>query len=247
MMLELHDVRAGYDGSRVLDGMTLRVAEGEKVALLGGNGMGKTTTLRVITGLLRPESGRVVFDGHDLTKLPPHRIAGLRTALVPEGRRIFPAMTVWENLQMGAYLRRRDPAMVRRSLEQVFTCFPVLQERRNQLGGTLSGGEQQMLAVARALMSGPRLLLLDEPSLGLAPMMVREVFKILEDTANFKLTFLIAEQNAEVTLQTCDRAYLVQRGRVVLEGPAAELRRRPELHISYLGQRKRAAPEGEAR
>ncbi len=247
MMLELHDVCAGYDGSRVLDGMTLRVAEGEKVALLGGNGMGKTTTLRVITGLLRPESGRVVFEGHDLTTLPSHRIAGLGTALVPEGRRIFPAMTVWENLQMGAYLRRREPAAVRRSLEQVFTCFPILHTRRTQLGGTLSGGEQQMLAVARALMSGPRLLLLDEPSLGLAPMMVREVFKILEDTANFKLTFLIAEQNADVTLQTCDRAYLVQRGKVVLEGPAAELRRRPELHISYLGQRKRAVPEGEAR
>ena len=239
-MLELIDVIAGYDGSRVLNGMELNVGPRDKVALLGGNGVGKTTTMLVITGLLRPASGRVLFEGTDLTKVPAHKIAELGIAMVPEGRRIFPAMTVWENLQVGGHLRRKDTAFIRRAMEQVLTVFPVLLSRRNQLGATLSGGEQQMLAVARALMSGPRLLLLDEPSLGLAPIMVREVFKVLESSWEDNLSFLIAEQNALITLQACDRGYVVQRGKVVVEGPAAELKERPELHSAYLGRRRQA-------
>jgi branched-chain amino acid transport system ATP-binding protein len=238
--LELTDVTAGYDGSLVLHGVNLKVGAGEKVALLGGNGVGKTTTMLVITGLLRPYSGRVVFDGNDLYKVPPHKIAEIGIAMVPEGRRIFPAMTVWENLQIGAYLRRRDTAFVRRSLDRVLTVFPALRGQLTQRGATLSGGQQQMLAVARALMSGPRLLLLDEPSLGLAPIIVREVFKVLDTNWEDNLSILIAEQNVQMTLQVCDRGYVFQRGLVVMEGPAEKIKDAPGLHTAYLGQRRRA-------
>jgi len=238
IVLELTDVTAGYDGSLVLNGVSLQVGARDKVALLGGNGVGKTTTMLVITGLLRPRSGRVVFDGHDLARVPAHKIAEFGIAMVPEGRRIFPAMTVWENLQIGSYLRRRDTAFVRRSLDRVLTVFPALRNQLNQRGATLSGGQQQMLAVARALMSGPRLLLLDEPSLGLAPIIVGEVFKFLESNWDENLTLLIAEQNVQMTLQICDRGYVFQRGRVVVEGPADKIKDSPGLHTAYLGQRR---------
>ena len=237
-MLELTDVTAGYDGSMVLNGVNLKVGTRDKVALLGGNGVGKTTTMLVITGLLRPHSGRVMFEEHDLTKAPPHRIAELGIAMVPEGRRIFPAMTVLENLQIGSYLRRKDTDFVRRSLERVLKVFPALKDRLNQRGATLSGGQQQMLAVARALMSGPRLLLLDEPSLGLAPIIVAEVFKFLESNWDDNLSLLIAEQNVQMTLQVCSRGYVFQRGRVVVEGPADKIQDSPGLHTAYLGQRR---------
>jgi branched-chain amino acid transport system ATP-binding protein len=240
-LLELTDVTAGYDGSLVLNGVNLKVDARDKVALLGGNGVGKTTTMMVITGLLRPQNGRVVFDGHDLTKVPAHRIAEFGIAMVPEGRRIFPAMTVWENLQIGAYLRRRDSAFVRRTLERVLTVFPALRGQLTQRGATLSGGQQQMLAVARALMSGPRLLLLDEPSLGLAPIIVGEVFKVLESNWDDDLSLLIAEQNVQMTLQVCNRGYVFQRGKVVVEGPAEKIKDSPGLHTAYLGQRRPAA------
>lgn len=239
-MLELTDVTAGYDGSMVLNGVNLKVGARDKVAMLGGNGVGKTTTMLVITGLLRPHSGRVMFEGHDLTKVPPHRIAELGIAMVPEGRRVFPAMTVMENLQVGSYLRRKDTDFVRRSLERVLTVFPALKKQLNQRGATLSGGQQQMLAVARALMSGPRLLLLDEPSLGLAPIIVAEVFNFLESNWDDNLSLLIAEQNVQMTLQVCNRGYVFQRGRVVVEGPSDKIKDSPGLHTAYLGQRRQA-------
>lgn len=240
-VLELTDVTAGYDGSLVLNGVNLKVGARDKVALLGGNGVGKTTTMLVITGLLRPHSGRVVFEGTDLTKVPPHKIAEFGIAMVPEGRRIFPAMTVRENLQVGAYLRRRDKAFVRCSMDRVLTIFPALRSQLTQRGATLSGGQQQMLAVARALMSGPRLLLLDEPSLGLAPIIVGEVFKVLESNWEDNLSLLIAEQNVQMTLQVCNRGYVFQRGRVVVEGPADKIKDSPGLHTAYLGQRRQGA------
>jgi len=239
-VLELTDVTAGYDGSMVLNGVSLKMGARDKVALLGGNGVGKTTTMLVITGLLRPHSGRVVFEGHDLTRAPPHRIAELGIAMVPEGRRVFPAMTVLENLQVGSYLRRRDKDFVRRSLERVLTVVPALKERLSQRSATLSGGQQQMLAIARALMSGPRLLLLDEPSLGLAPIIVAEVFKFLESSWDDNLSLLIAEQNVQMTLQICNRGYVFQRGRVVVEGPADKIKDSAGLHTAYLGQRRQA-------
>ena len=239
-MLQLTDVTAGYDGSLVLNGVDLNVGTRDKVALLGGNGVGKTTTMQVITGLLRPQRGRVVFDGTDLIKVPAHKIAKLGIAMVPEGRRIFPAMTVRENLLIGAYLRRRDTAFVRRSLDRVLALFPALRSQLNQVGATLSGGEQQMLAIARALMSGPRLLLLDEPSLGLAPIIVREVFKVLESNWEDNLSLLIAEQNVLTTLRFCHRGYVLQRGKVVVEGPAEKIKDWPGLHTAYLGRRRQA-------
>lgn len=241
--MELSDVTAGYDGSMVLNGVSLKVGLRDKVALLGGNGVGKTTTMLVITGLLRPHSGKVMFEGQDLTKVPAHKIAEFGISMVPEGRRLFPAMTVLENLQVGSYLRRKDAAFVRRSLDRVLAIFPTLRSQLNQRGATLSGGQQQMLAVARALMSAPRLLLLDEPSLGLAPIIVGGVFKFLESDWDENLSLLIAEQNVEMTLQICNRGYVFQRGRVVVEGPAEAIRGSPGLHTAYLGQRRRAEAE----
>lgn len=243
-MLELTDVTAGYDGSVVLNGVNLKVGARDKVALLGGNGVGKTTTMLVITGLLRPYSGRVMFEGHDLTKVPPHKIAGCGIAMVPEGRRIFPAMTVLENLQIGSYLRRKDTGFVSRSLDRVLTIFPGLGQQLSQRGATLSGGQQQMLAVGRALMSGPRLLLLDEPSLGLAPIIVAEVFKFLESNWDENLSILIAEQNVQMTLQICNHGYVFQRGRAVVEGPADKIKDSPGLHTAYLGQRRQKEAGG---
>jgi branched-chain amino acid transport system ATP-binding protein len=233
-LLELGGVQAAYGPIRVLHGVDLQVAEGSIVALLGANGAGKTTTLRAISGMVKT-TGRVRFDGRDILNRAPEDVARLGVAHVPEGRGTLAQLTVWENLQMGAYVRR-DRGRVKQDIQRVATYFPWIEQRRQQLAALLSGGEQQMLAVARALMLRPRLLLLDEPSLGLAPIVVREIFAMVE-TINREegLTVLIVEQNANLALQTAGQAYLLEVGRVVLEGRSDELARNESVRRSYLG------------
>jgi branched-chain amino acid transport system ATP-binding protein len=233
-LLALDRVSVGYGPVAVLREVSLRVGEGEMVCLLGANGAGKTTTVRTISGLLRPAAGSITFLGERLDGRPAHAVLKRGIAQCPEGRRIFPEMTVQENLEMGAYVRGRAGAGPG-DLERVFRHFPRLQERAGQLGGTLSGGEQQMLAIARALMSGPRLLLLDEPSLGLAPTMVETVFKVIEEIRRQGVTVLMVEQNAALALRMADRAYVMESGRIALEGAARDLLDNAEVRRAYLG------------
>ena len=223
-----------YDRVQVLHGVTLRVAEGELVSVLGANGAGKSTTVRTISGLLRPVQGSITFLGERIDGRPAHEVLRRGVAQCPEGRRIFPEMTVRENLEMGAYVRGRDGA-AQEDLERVFGQFPVLRERAQQLGGTLSGGEQQMLAIARALMSRPRLLLLDEPSLGLAPAMVATVFRVVDEIRRQGVTVLMVEQNAALALRIADRGYVMEGGRVVLEGKGQDLLDNADVRRAYLG------------
>jgi branched-chain amino acid transport system ATP-binding protein len=223
-----------YDRVQVLHGVTLRVAEGELVSVLGANGAGKSTTVRTISGLLRPVQGSIAFLGERIDGRPAHEVLRRGIAQCPEGRRIFPEMTVRENLEMGAYVRGRDGA-AHEDLERVFGQFPVLRERAQQLGGTLSGGEQQMLAIARALMSRPRLLLLDEPSLGLAPAMVSTVFRVVDEIRRQGVTVLMVEQNAALALRMADRGYVMEGGRVVLEGKGQDLLDNADVRRAYLG------------
>jgi branched-chain amino acid transport system ATP-binding protein len=233
-LLELGGVQAAYGPIRALHGVDLQVEEGSIVALLGANGAGKTTTLRAISGIVRT-TGRVRFDGRDILNRAPEDVARLGVAHVPEGRGTLAQLTVWENLQMGAYVRR-DRGRIKQDLGRVTGYFPWIERRRQQLAALLSGGEQQMLAIARALMLRPRMLLLDEPSLGLAPIVVREIFAMVE-TINREegLTVLIVEQNANLALQTAGQAYLLEVGRVVLEGRSDELARNESVRRSYLG------------
>lgn len=235
MLLQLSGVSAGYGAVTALREVSLDVAEGEMVALLGANGAGKSTTLRVVSGLLHPREGEVIFDDHTIHRLSPECIVGLGVIHAPEGRQIFPELTVAENLRLGAY-RRRDRRQVKTDLEWVFSLFPILQERYSQLAGTLSGGEQQMLAIGRALMARPRLLLLDEPSLGLAPRLVRQIFDVIGAVHAAGTTVLMAEQNAHLALGLAQRAYVLQSGQVRLSGPPAELRENPEVKRLYLGR-----------
>jgi branched-chain amino acid transport system ATP-binding protein len=232
-LLELQDVEARYGQVQALHGVSLTVEEGEVVALLGANGAGKTTTLRSVSGTVR-KSGRVLYAGRDVSRRTPERLARLGVAHVPEGRGILAELTVWENLRLGAYVRR--DRTVKDDLERVSGLFPWLQERRGQQAGTLSGGEQQMLALARALVARPRLLMLDEPSLGLAPLVVQELFRVVR-TLNEEegLTVLVVEQNANVALDVSQRAYVLEVGRVVVEGSSEELRRHEGVRRSYLG------------
>jgi branched-chain amino acid transport system ATP-binding protein len=233
-LLELHGVRAAYGPIKALHGVDIEVAEGSIVALLGANGAGKTTTLRAISGLVRT-TGRVLFDGRDILNRGPEEVARLGVAHVPEGRGTLAQLTVWENLQMGAYIRR-DRRGIKEDLEGVCDHFPWIRERRQQIAALLSGGEQQMLAIARALMLRPRLLLLDEPSLGLAPIVVREIFEIVEAINREEgLTVLIVEQNANLALRAARSAYLLEVGRVVLEGGSDELARNDSVRKSYMG------------
>ena len=234
-LLEIVGVEAGYGGIRALEGVDLRVGAGELVSLVGANGAGKTTLLRVASGLLPPRRGRVLLGGQDVTRKRPDELVGLGLAHVPEGRDILRRMTVRENLQMGAY-RRRDPAEIQRDVEAAYARFPILAERRSQLAGTLSGGEQQQLAIARALMARPRLLLLDEPSLGLAPVLVSQVMALVRQLVAEGLTILLVEQNARQALRHADRAYVLETGRVVLEGPGRELLNDPRLQRAYFGR-----------
>jgi len=235
-LLALQDVHAYYGNIRALKGVSLTVGRGEIVTLIGGNGAGKTTTLRTVIGLVRALRGTVTFDGRRIDRVPTHRIARLGIAQSPEGRRIFAPMTVLENLELGAFTRR-DTAGIRADMEEVLTLFPRLKERLSQQAGTLSGGEQQMLAMGRALMARPKLLLLDEPSLGLAPLVVREVFEVLARIRAEEGTgMLLVEQNAALALELADAAYVLAAGRTVLSGPASEIRAEDSVRRSYLGQ-----------
>ena len=235
MSLELKNINVSYGPVKALKGVSLRVDDGQVVALLGANGAGKSTTLRAISGLAPIASGQVVFDGKDITHANSARIVQMGLAHSPEGRRVFGEMTVQENLDVGAY-SVRDKAVTGRNLERVFHYFPLLAERRWQKSATLSGGQQQMLAVGRALMSSPRLLMLDEPSLGLAPMLVNQIFQIIRQINREEgVAILLVEQNAREALLHADRAYVLETGQVILEGPAGELAKDPRVIAAYLG------------
>lgn len=234
-MLEVKDLHVFYGAIHALQGISFDVDQGEIVTLIGANGAGKSTTLKTISGLLRPRQGTISFDGHDLLRVGAPKIVSLGISQVPEGRKIFAPLTVRENLEMGAYTRS-DPKEIAASLERVFASFPRLKERINQAGGTLSGGEQQMLAMGRGMMSNPRLLLLDEPSMGLSPLLVEEVFRIIQEINKQGTTILLVEQNAAMALSIASRAYVLEVGTVFLEGPAAVLAEDPQVKAAYLGK-----------
>ncbi len=237
-LLELQDVHVKYGAVAALKGVTLDVDEGEIVTLLGANGAGKTTTLRTISGLLRPSAGRVLFDGRPIDTMPAHEVLGIGIGHVPEGRRVFPRMSVLENLEMGAYQRKGGNKQV---MERVFELFPVLSERKTQDGGTLSGGEQQMLAIGRALMSRPRLLLLDEPSMGLAPLIVAKIFEIIKEINDDGTTVLLVEQNAAQALRLASRGYVLETGSIVMSDDAQTLLSDDRVRAAYLGEEIGAA------
>lgn len=234
-LLELKDVQTFYGNIQALKGISISVEEGEIVTLIGANGAGKTTTLMSICGITPIRSGQIILKGQEISKLSPNRIVKMGVSQVPEGRRIFPQLTVSENLDMGAFLRT-DKEGIRRDIEQVFTIFPRLAERRNQLGGTLSGGEQQMLAISRALMANPHLLLLDEPSLGLAPLVVQNIFEVIQKiNKERKTTILLVEQNANMALKIANKGYVMQNGVIKIADTAAHLLENEEVRKAYLG------------
>ncbi len=232
-MLEIRGLNAGYGEVQVLWDVSLRVERGEIVSLIGANGAGKTTTLKSVMGIVKPFRGEIIFNGREITGLPTHQIVRMGLSLVPEGRHLLPKMTVMENLRMGAYAV--DGSKYRDLLERVFQIFPVLKERKDQLASTLSGGEQQMLAIARGLMSDPQILMLDEPSLGLAPKIVKKVMKVVSEIREEGVTILLVEQNAKISLEISDRGYVLETGRVVLEGDSEELLRNEHVRRAYLG------------
>jgi branched-chain amino acid transport system ATP-binding protein len=234
MMLQVEALDVYYGAVHAIKGVTLTAAEGEIVTLIGANGAGKTTLLRTISGVVRPRAGRVVFEGRDITRMAPHDIVGLGISQSPEGRMVFANLSVEDNLELGAY-RRRDRAGIAEDRERAFELFPRLRERRKQSAGTLSGGEQQMLAIGRALMSRPRLLLLDEPSLGLAPLLVREIFKTIREINRAGVTVLLVEQNAHMALSVAGRGYVLETGTVRLEDRAENLLQNDEVRRAYLG------------
>jgi len=234
--LRVKDLTVAYGGAKALDGISIHVNSGEFVALLGANGAGKSTTLRAVSGVLKPVSGQVYLDGADLTRTPGHKRTNLGIAHVPEGRQIFPEHSVDENLQLGAFVRRKSRNDVNESQEAMYELFPRLFERRKQMAGTLSGGEAQMLAIARALMSRPKILMLDEPSLGLAPQLVLEMFRYLKKLhSEAGLTILLVEQQARLALQLASRAYILERGKVKIEGASKDLINDPRVAEAYLG------------
>jgi branched-chain amino acid transport system ATP-binding protein len=234
VLLEVHDLNVYYGAIHALQGISFTVNEGEIVTLIGANGAGKTTTLSTISGLLHPRRGFVRFKGQDITMMRAEQIVRQGISQVPEGRKIFAPLTVQENLEMGAFTRT-DKAEIERSLQRVFASFPRLKERLHQLGGTLSGGEQQMLATGRGMMSRPTLILLDEPSMGLSPIMVEEIFKIIQEINSQGTSILLVEQNALMALSVAHRAYVLETGRITLEGTAKELRENPQVKAAYLG------------
>ena len=234
-LLELKNVRTFYGNIQALKGVSISVEEGEIVTLIGANGAGKTTTLMSICGITPIRSGEIFLDGHDISRMSPHKIVQMGVSQVPEGRRIFPQLTVSENLDMGAFLRN-DKESIKQDMEEVFTIFPRLAERRNQLGGTLSGGEQQMLAISRALMASPRLLLLDEPSLGLAPLIVQNIFEVIQKiNKERKTTILLVEQNANMALKIANKGYVMQNGLIKITDTATNLLKNQEVRKAYLG------------
>ena len=234
-MLEIKNLQVGYGAINALHGISLSVPAEKIVTLIGANGAGKTTTLKTISGLLKPKSGEIFYDGKNIAGLPPHQIVARGISHVPEGRMIFANLTVLENLQLGAYLQK-DKKIIRHELEHVFSLFPRLSERQKQIAGTLSGGEQQMLAIGRALMSKPKLLLLDEPSLGLAPLLVKTIFeKIVVINRQQGLTILLVEQNANLALEISHFGYVLETGKIILQDDSAALRRNPQVRSAYLG------------
>ena len=234
-MLEVKDLQVFYGMIQAIKGISFEVNEGETVALIGANGAGKTTTLHTITGLLSPKKGSVAFEGKEITKVPAHKIVSLGMAHVPEGRRVFAQLSVYQNLKMGAYTRK-DKAEIDEMLETVYKRFPRLKERQNQMAGTLSGGEQQMLAMGRALMSKPKIVLLDEPSMGLSPILVNEIFDIIQSLNKAGTTVLLVEQNAKKALSIADRAYVLETGRIVQSGDAQVLLNDESIKKAYLGE-----------
>ena len=236
-LLKIEDLHTYYGHVHALKGLNLMVAEGEIVTLIGANGAGKTTTLRTISGLIRPREGRIEFNGQDIHGLPAHHIVENGISHAPEGRGIFSTLTVMENLNMGAYTLGGDKEAIEENRRRVFDLFPRLEERKSQLGGTLSGGEQQMLTIGRALMAHPRLLMLDEPSLGLAPMLVKAIFDVIREINARGVTVLLVEQNARAALKLAHRGYVLETGRVVLSGTAGELLRDERVRQAYLGER----------
>ena len=231
----MEQVQKRYGKYRALDGLDMEIPDGALYGFVGANGAGKTTTLHTITGLLSPKKGSVIFEGKDITKVPAHKIVSLGIAHVPEGRRVFAELTVYENLKMGAYTRR-DKDEIEKTLEMVYKRFPRLEERKNQLAGTLSGGEQQMLAMGRALMSHPKIIVMDEPSMGLSPILVNEIFDIIQEVSKGGTTVLLVEQNAKKALSIADRAYVLETGRIVLEGDAKVLMNDDSIKKAYLGE-----------
>jgi branched-chain amino acid transport system ATP-binding protein len=233
-MLQARDLHVHYGSIRALKGISLEVSEGEMVALIGANGAGKTTLLNTLSGFNRPKKGAILFRGKEIQGLSPHEIVGRGIVQVPEGRSILTQMTVMENLEMGAYIRK-DRVEIKKDLDKILGKFPRLHERRTQLGGTLSGGEQQMLAIGRALMARPQILLLDEPSMGLSPLLVREVFGIIREIKTAGTTLLLVEQNAKMALREADRGYVLENGSIVFQESAAELLKSPLVQEAYLG------------
>lgn len=233
-MLEIKDINVHFGVIHALKGISFTVNQGEIVTLIGANGAGKTTTLRTISGLKKPTSGQILLDGKDITAVSAQERVKMGISHVPEGRRIFPSMTVLENLEMGAYLRK-DKKGIAEDLESVYERFPILADRKKQLAGTLSGGEQQMLAIGRALMSRPKILFLDEPSMGLAPLLVEEIFNIIKDINKAGTTILLVEQNANLALQIADRAYVMETGSIILSGTGKELLQSDDIKKAYLG------------
>ena len=236
-LLKVTDLVVSYGGIEALKGISFDVEEGNIVTLIGANGAGKSTTLRTISGLVKSKSGRVYFEGRDITDYDTQRIVQTGIALVPEGRRVFANLTVLENLKIGAYLRK-DKEVIEEDIEYVFDLFPRLKERSWQLAGTLSGGEQQMLAVARAMMTRPKMIMMDEPSLGLAPLVVKDIFKIIRTLKERGMTVLLIEQNANAALRTCDYAYVLETGSITTEGSGAELLASEAIQEAYLGKQK---------
>ena len=234
-MLEVKDLEVYYGAIHAVKGISLRVEDGQIVTLIGSNGAGKSTTLHTISGLIKPRSGNILFDGTDITGTPAHKIVASGLVQVPEGRHVFANMSVMENLDMGAYLRK-DKDGIEKDKKKVFELFPRLFERKNQLSGTLSGGEQQMLAMGRALMSKPKIILMDEPSMGLSPIFVNEIFDIIQEVSKSGTTVLLVEQNAKKALSIADRAYVLETGKIVLEGKASDLLNNDSIKKAYLGE-----------
>ena len=234
-MLEVKDLEVYYGMIQAIKGISFEVNQGEVIALIGANGAGKTTTLHTITGLLSPKKGSVMFEGTDITKVPAHKIVSMGMAHVPEGRRVFAELSVYENLKMGAYTRK-DKNEIEESLANVYKRFPRLEERRNQMAGTLSGGEQQMLAMGRALMSKPKIILMDEPSMGLSPIFVNEIFDIIQAVSESGTTVLLVEQNAKKALSIADRAYVLETGKITMSGNAKDLLNDEAVQKAYLGE-----------
>ena len=233
-LLEVKDLQVHYGMIQAIQGISFEVQEGEIIALIGANGAGKTTTLHTITGLKKATSGTISFEGHNLLKTPAHKIVGLGMAHIPEGRRIFPTLSVLQNLKLGAYTRN-DKKEIAETIEKIYKRFPRLEERKNQLAGTLSGGEQQMLAMGRALMSQPKIILMDEPSMGLSPLYVSEIFDIIKEISKGGTTVLLVEQNAKKALSIADRAYVLETGNIVMSGDASQMMNDESIKKAYLG------------